>query len=110
LLTHYDHYLPASTHIHSPKDSTHFKWILWASFILTINAGFINTITLHTLHAMPSAHVTGIVARASSFVANGEGWEFLQYMVSYVCFVVGACTGGCLINYETFCKSSEHMY
>lgn len=97
-------------HIHSPKDSTHFKWILWASFILTINAGFINTITLHTLHAMPSAHVTGIVARASNFVANGEWWEFLQYLVSYVCFVVGACTGGCLINYETFCKSSEHMY
>lgn len=43
----------------SPKEHPHFVWILWGSFLLTINAGFINTITLHTLHAMPSAHVTG---------------------------------------------------
>jgi hypothetical protein len=34
-------------------------WILWGSFLLTINAGFINTICLHTASAMPSAHVTG---------------------------------------------------
>lgn len=78
----------------NPKDHPHFVWILWGSFVLTINAGFIvstpshaylggrtclfgwtalplltlpnpfppktqNTITLHTLHGMPSAHVTG---------------------------------------------------
>ncbi len=57
------------------------------------------------MHGMPSAHVTGIVARASNYVANGEGWNFLKYLVSYICFVVGACTGGLLVNYETFCTS-----
>lgn len=47
------------TRRNSPKEHPHFVWILWGSFVLTINAGFINTITLHTSLAMPSAHVTG---------------------------------------------------
>ena len=43
----------------SPKEHSHFKWILWGSFLLTINAGFTNTITLSTASNMPAAHVTG---------------------------------------------------
>lgn len=47
---------------------------------------------------MPSAHVTGMVAKASNFLAQGDAWNFLMYLVSYVCFVVGSCTGGMLVN------------
>lgn len=43
-----------------------------------------------------------MVAKASNFVAQGDGWNFLQYFVSYICFVVGSMTGGMLVNYETF--------
>lgn len=43
-----------------------------------------------------------MVAKASNFLAQGDGWNFLQYLVSYICFVVGSMTGGMLVNYETF--------
>lgn len=44
----------------------------------------------------------GIVARASNFVAMGDMHNFAQHLISYMCFVVGACSGGMVINYETF--------
>lgn len=39
----------ASKAVHQHK---HFHWIMCGSFLLTINAGYINTVTLHTSHAM----------------------------------------------------------
>lgn len=42
-----------------PHLSKSWPWILFGSLVLTFNAGYINTLTLNTLSAMPSAHVTG---------------------------------------------------
>ena len=42
-----------------------------------------------------------MVAKASNFAAAGDGWSFLQYFISYVCFVAGSCSGGFIIHYET---------
>lgn len=56
----------------NPGDRPYFKIILFASFFLTINAGFINLITLHSAKAMPSVHVTGMVARLSKFAATWD--------------------------------------
>jgi uncharacterized membrane protein YoaK (UPF0700 family) len=50
---------PPPTKPTAAQDHKYFKVIIWASFLLTINAGFINTITLHNVHQLPSAHVTG---------------------------------------------------
>lgn len=41
---------------------------------------------------------TGMVARASNFAAEGQGWLCAQYVVAYSCFLVGACISGMLIN------------
>jgi hypothetical protein len=56
----------------NPGERPYFKVILVASFVLTINAAFINIITLNTVQAMASAHVTGLVARASYLAATGR--------------------------------------
>lgn len=32
----------------------------------------------------------------------GDAHHFLQQLISYLCFIVGACSGGMIINYETF--------
>ena len=60
----------------NPGDRPYFKIILFASFFLTINAGFINLITLHSAKAMPSVHVTGMVARLSKFAAT---WDLVPF-------------------------------
>lgn len=39
-----------------------------------------------------------MVARASNFAAEGQGWLCAQYVVAYSCFLVGACISGMLIN------------
>lgn len=58
----------------NPGDRPYFKVILFASFFLTINAGFINLITLRSAKAMPSVHVTGLVARCSKLAAT---WDLI---------------------------------
>ena len=52
---------------------------------------YINGITLHNLHMMPSAHVTGMVARAANLFALGEWGHFSAYLTAYLCFIFGAC-------------------
>jgi hypothetical protein len=64
-----------------------------------------NTLTLHTISSIPSAHVTGMVARASNLLAMGSWHEFGMYVIAYLCFVAGACLGGVVINYETFYRT-----
>ena len=56
----------------NPGDRPYFKIILFASFVLTINAGFINLVTLHSAKAMASVHVTGLIARCSKLAATWD--------------------------------------
>lgn len=51
---------------------------------------------------MPSAHVTGMVARLSSLLATSDWVLFSHFLVSYICFCSGATISGMIINYETF--------
>ncbi len=51
-----------------PHLSSSWPWILFGSLTLTFNAGYINMLTLHTVAAMPSAHVTGACVRAARAV------------------------------------------
>lgn len=85
-----------------PHLTSSWPWVLFGSLTLTINAGYINSITLHNLHGIPSAHVTGIVARASNLFAEADWSRMSLYVVAYCCFVSGACMGGLLISHETF--------
>ncbi|KAM3568686.1 hypothetical protein VYU27_009200 [Nannochloropsis oceanica] len=85
-----------------PHLSSSWPWVLFGSLTLTFNAGYINGITLHNLHHMASAHVTGMVARMSNLIAIREFGEFSAYFVAYSCFILGACMGGLLISHETF--------
>lgn len=39
-----------------------YGWILLGGVILCFNAGYVNGVTLSSLHAVASAHVTGLVA------------------------------------------------
>lgn len=57
-----------------PHLSKSWPWILFGSLVLTFNAGYINTLTLNTLSAMPSAHVTGAsCVGATSSVGTDRG-------------------------------------
>lgn len=39
-----------------------------------------------------------MVAKASNLLAMGDFYQFGMYAVAYVCFVLGACLGGVVIN------------
>lgn len=56
----------------NPGERPYFKIILFSSFVLTINASFINLITLHSAKAMASVHVTGMIAHISNFAATRD--------------------------------------
>lgn len=53
-----------------PHLSKSWPWILFGSLTLTFNAGYINTLTLNTIRAMPSAHVTGACVRTWDIVCR----------------------------------------
>lgn len=43
-----------------------------------------------------------MIARASNYTADGHGWLTAEYIISYFCFLIGACISGMLVSYESF--------
>lgn len=85
--------------IHERDD---FYILLFASFWLCFNAGFINIVSLSSYLNVATAHVTGLVARSSSSIADGE-WGLLKLpATTFFCFLLGAVFGGLTISHDSF--------
>lgn len=81
-------------------------WILlFGSFWLCFNAGFVNVVTLSSYLSLPTTHVTGLVAQTSIALAD-EDWRYLYLpATTFLCFLLGATVGGVFIRYDTFYRT-----
>lgn len=61
-----------------------------------------NVITLSSYLQLASTHVTGLVAKTSVAIGDGD-WNYLYLpSTTFLCFLLGATAGGVFIRYETF--------
>lgn len=88
-----------------------FGVLLFGAFWLCFNAGFVNVITLSSYLAMPTTHVTGLVAQTSIKLA-AENWRYVYLpATTFLCFLLGATVGGVFIRYDTFyCTCHGHNF
>ncbi|TFJ83080.1 hypothetical protein NSK_005602 [Nannochloropsis salina CCMP1776] len=95
-----------STRLFKPVKGFHerddFHILLFASFCLCFNAGFVNTVTMSSYFAMTTSHVTGLVAKTSIALADAD-WHYVYVpAVTFLCFLLGAMLSGYTISRETF--------
>ena len=83
-------------------DSVYWNFILFGTCILCFNAGYINALTLNTNYQISSAHVTGLVAKLSSYLYLYKWYNFKNVIITYVTFILGAIISGLIIDYEIF--------
>jgi hypothetical protein len=62
----------------------------------------INVICLSSYLSIPTAHVTGLIARSSSAIADGD-WDYLFLPGTvFSCFLLGSIVGGLSISHASF--------
>lgn len=84
------------------QDRDDFNILLFASFWLCFNAGMVNLISLSSYLNIATAHVTGLVARASTAIADGNwGYLFLP-ATTFLSFLLGSIFGGLTISHDSF--------
>jgi len=84
------------------QDRDDFNILLFASFWLCFNAGMVNLVSLSSYLNISTAHVTGLVARASTAIADGN-WAYLFLpATTFLCFLLGSIFGGLTISHDSF--------
>ena len=85
----------------SERKKKHFAAIVIGGTLLTINAGFINAVTL--MHSgVPVTHVTGTITKAAIDAEEGLYLLFRQMIIVVSCFIFGSFLTSILVSYQTF--------
>lgn len=78
-----------------------FAAIILGGFLLSLNAGYLNAVTILS-NGFPVSHVTGTISKAGIAVGAGQGWDFFVLIMFVFCFIFGSTLTGMLITYDSF--------
>jgi uncharacterized membrane protein YoaK (UPF0700 family) len=90
----------AQVPLHERRKS-HFAAICIGGVLLTLNAGFINAVTLHR-SGVVVAHVTGTFTKSAIAISDGDGLEFVKMWWMILCFMFGSFVTSLMVPYQTF--------
>jgi uncharacterized membrane protein YoaK (UPF0700 family) len=83
------------------RNPREFLAVCLGGTLLTLNAGFINSVTM-LISGVPVSHVTGTVTRSAISIRNNEMNAFFQSTFMAFCFIVGSALTASMITSSSF--------
>lgn len=84
------------------------SWIYRAVTFLSINGGFVNSITFESFFHNPVGYVTGNITFAASFLTDLDILRFLDTMGAIAAFLLGAILSGIIVPHNNFLRNNRY--
>lgn len=78
------------------------NWVYRAVIFLSINGGFVNSITFESFFHNPVGYVTGNITFAASYLASGNVLSFIDVISAIGAFLLGAIISGLIVPHNDF--------
>ncbi len=86
------------------------NWIYRAVILLSINGGFVNSITFESFFHNPVGYVTGNITFAASYLASMQIFNFIDVIGAIGAFLLGAVLSGLIIPYNYYHRDSRYNF
>lgn len=84
------------------------SWIYRAVTFLSINGGFVNSITFESFFHNPVGYVTGNITFSAYYLANLDILSFINVMAAIGAFLLGAVVSGLIIPHNDFTRNNRY--
>ena len=84
------------------------NWIYRAVILLSINGGFVNSITFESFFHNPVGYVTGNITFAASYLASIQIFNFIDVIGAIGAFLLGAILSGLIIPHNYYRRDSRY--
>lgn len=84
------------------------SWIYRAVILLSINGGFVNSITFESFFHNPVGYVTGNITFAASYFRNMQIINFIDVIGAIGAFLFGAILSGLIIPHNYYRRDSKY--
>lgn len=86
------------------------NWIYRAVTLLSINGGFVNSITFESFFHNPVGYVTGNITFAASYLASFQVINFVDVVGAIGGFLIGAILSGLIIPYNNYARDNRYNF
>jgi uncharacterized membrane protein YoaK (UPF0700 family) len=86
------------------------NWIYRAVTLLSINGGFVNSITFESFFHNPVGYVTGNITFAASYLASFKVINFVDVIGAIGAFLIGAILSGLIIPYNNYARDNRYNF
>jgi uncharacterized membrane protein YoaK (UPF0700 family) len=83
-------------------------WIYKAVTFLSINGGFVNSMTFESFFHNPVGYVTGNITFAADYLVNFHIANFIDMVVAVGAFLLGSILSGLIIPYDDFTQNNNY--
>lgn len=84
------------------------NWIYRAVTLLSLNGGFVNSITFESFFHNPVGYVTGNITFAASYLAGFQILNFIDMICAIGAFLLGAILSGLIIPYDNYSRNNRY--
>lgn len=84
------------------------NWIYKAVTLLSINGGFVNSITFESFFHNPVGYVTGNITFAASYLDSLQIINFIDMIGAVGAFLLGAILSGLIIPYDNYARNNRY--
>ena len=84
------------------------RWIYKAVIFLSINGGFVNSMTFESFFHNPVGYVTGNITFAADYLVNFKIANFIDMILAVGAFLLGSIISGLIIPYNNFRRNNNY--
>lgn len=84
------------------------SWVYKTVSLLSINGGFVNSITFESFFHNPVGYVTGNITFAASYLAGMQLLNFVDILSAIGAFLFGAILSGTIIQYDNYIRNNRY--